>query len=423
MSNIMFALQSVAGSAHFFGIRPFTAAFLIALQQFLQAYTQQTEAPFIGQLWVVIPLALIATTEWGLDLHMDTRDIQRQYSRYVAPLLAFGVTMGYIDAESNATLQMLASTVPVLAQSTDADGIGLALQVGASVTAAGVAWFVGGVRNSLLTTIADMDQDDTLGIQSLISWTENIFVVVGLIVFFVLPFVSILLFLLTWLAFFLMQRYVEHREKQSMVPCSNCQTSMFPSATICAACGQPNAAPRQVGMFGQPRKAVATDRETQRFQLIARKRCPVCATRLKEKGIQQRCPTCGTMTFAHGEQLGQYLARLRRRLPKTLLISFGFSCIPLLGLVPGIFYYRISLTSSLSAYMPAECGLPRSLGRAPVEYVVDCVPVGAAYWCGDVAADVLEQLSDLPIADSARGTAFAWYAASDGKSNRCCHTR
>jgi hypothetical protein len=92
------------------------------------------------------------------------------------------------------------------------------------------------------------------------------------------------------------------------------------------------------------------------LHLISKKRCPVCATRLEKKAISQPCPACGRDTFASAPAVDEYLAMMRQRLPLTTAITFGFGFIPLVGLVPAIVYYRLSLIAGLRAYVPRSIG-------------------------------------------------------------------
>jgi hypothetical protein len=56
--------------------------------------------------------------------------------------------------------------------------------------------------------------------------------------------------------------------------------------------------------------------------------------------------------FADNASLEGYLQTLRASLPKTLMVLFLLGFVPVLGLVPGILYYRLSLISSLRCYLP-----------------------------------------------------------------------
>jgi hypothetical protein len=107
-----------------------------------------------------------------------------------------------------------------------------------------------------------------------------------------------------------------------------------------------------VGVFGQAKAIPAADPARHVFDLVARKRCPVCATRLPKQLVRQACPTCGKVTFESTAEFERYLDVLARRLPRTLLVSSALGAIPLVGLVPGVVYYRLNLVAGLRAYLP-----------------------------------------------------------------------
>lgn len=72
--------------------------------------------------------------------------------------------------------------------------------------------------------------------------------------------------------------------------------------------------------------------------------------------MQQACPECRVVTFESEREFRLYLDTLGKRLPKTLLISFALSAIPVVGVVPGVIYYRLTLISGLRGYVPAMRG-------------------------------------------------------------------
>jgi hypothetical protein len=121
-------------------------------------------------------------------------------------------------------------------------------------------------------------------------------------------------------------------------------------------CKHPQAAPRAVGVFGQPLARPAEDRATQRWQLLGRKRCPACAARLKQRAVQQSCPACGTVSFATRRDFEDYADAIDQRLPKTLLICALFSAIPVVGVIPGVIYYRLNLVTAFRGYLPPVTG-------------------------------------------------------------------
>jgi hypothetical protein len=58
------------------------------------------------------------------------------------------------------------------------------------------------------------------------------------------------------------------------------------------------------------------------------------------------------MTFATTAEFERYLEVLAARLPRTLLVSLVLGAIPLLGVVPGVIYYRLNLVAGLRGYIP-----------------------------------------------------------------------
>jgi hypothetical protein len=73
---------------------------------------------------------------------------------------------------------------------------------------------------------------------------------------------------------------------------------------------------------------------------------------LKQRAVRQACPTCHTVTFASMAEFHAYLRALQARLPQTLLICLGLSAIPVIGVIPGVVYYRLTLVSGLRGYVP-----------------------------------------------------------------------
>jgi uncharacterized Zn finger protein (UPF0148 family) len=200
--------------------------------------------------------------------------------------------------------------------------------------------------------LAEIDDHDDIGLQSLLNWVENSWTVLGLLFLVIAPMIALALSALTALGLWAFRKAAEKREQRSKVPCPKCGSPIFPHATACHACSTKVEFPRAVGVFGQPKAAATRDPARHPFALIARKRCPLCATRLVERAVRQTCPTCKTVTFASQTAFDEYLRALRKRLPKTLLICFALSAIPILGVIPGVVYYRLTLVSGLRGYVP-----------------------------------------------------------------------
>lgn len=218
------------------------------------------------------------------------------------------------------------------------------------------AWLLGRVRASLVELVNTVDEGNALGLQTVMRWVETSWVAAGVVLMVVLPLATLVLAGLAVAAMFAVRRYFEHRERQMLQPCAHCGQPVLPTAPACSRCRQPQAQVQQVGVFGQPTGVLAADMAAHRLALVGRRRCPACATRLPERAVRQACPACGTITFADTAAVNVYLRALAQRLPKTLLFCFLFGLVPVVGIVPGVIYYRLNLIASLKGYVPPAIG-------------------------------------------------------------------
>ena len=219
-----------------------------------------------------------------------------------------------------------------------------------------VVWFAAVMRNSIFGFLREMDEDDDLGIQGFLSWVEDGIGIFGVLFVVVFPVLALALVGLTLLGLWLTRRYLEHRELKAKVPCPHCGTPNPTCGASCSSCGQARQLVYQVGLLGSIKDIAVTDLYQHRLQLLSRKRCASCGERLKDRRIAQPCQSCGAKPFGSPEAVEEYLRFLRATLPRTLAILLLISAVPLLGLVPGMIYYRLSLISSLRCYVPRSQG-------------------------------------------------------------------
>lgn len=223
----------------------------------------------------------------------------------------------------------------------------------------GMGWLVymaAALRGQVMSTLSEADDDDVLGFQGLWSWMEDIVAMAGPLLVFVLPVAALTVAGITLLGLYLFKRWLVHREEKKKVPCSSCSHPNHACATVCPNCGFHHATPMAVGFMGIIQKVPATDPKTHAYTMRACKRCVSCGERLKERRVDQSCQVCGFHPFASQRELNEYLAEVRASLPKTMAISAAFGLIPIIGLIPGIIYYRASLIAGLRAYIPSTTG-------------------------------------------------------------------
>ena len=217
---------------------------------------------------------------------------------------------------------------------------------------AGAAYIASRMRKSLLELLRTADEDDDLGIQNFISWVEDIWAAFGILALLLFPILMLIVNGIALGLLFLAQKYATYREEKSKVDCTQCGESVYRSAMACPHCGEKREHPSRVGTLGQSKKEPEKDLETHPYNLVAKKRCPVCATRFKNRTVNQNCDACGHQLLAEKEFARNYLHRIRKRVPGVCGISFLFSLIPIIGLIPGVIYYRLRLVGPFRQYIP-----------------------------------------------------------------------
>jgi hypothetical protein len=251
-----------------------------------------------------------------------------------------------------------------------------ALLVGAAT------WALASLRRSIYRLLREVDEDDDLGVQGLLSWLEDGIGFLGVLFAVILPSLALAVAGLTVAALWFIRRWLAHREDRWRVECAGCGASILPCALSCPECRAPVADPRQVGLLGTIRSTPVHDLDGHRLDLRAVKRCHDCGERLPERSLDQSCRVCGTPAFASQSALDDYLAHLERGLPRTLLVLLALGSVPVLGLVPGIIYYRTTLISALRCYLPRTARFTGRWTARIVNLVLIClqpVPILGAF--------------------------------------------
>ena len=337
-----------------FASRPFLAA---AMTSFLAKFGTKipwisdssvvealSRAPAWFTSWpVILALVALSVLEMLAVKHSEVRAFMDEFDAYLKTAVAVVVSLALLDKESAQTIQSIPHPV---------HKAGIGFQSLFAIVIGVLTFGTAKLRHGTVEILAHVDDHDDIGLQSVLNWTENSWTVLGILFLVVFPIVALILSALTVLGLWAFRKRAERREALSKVPCAKCATPVFPHATRCHVCHTPLASPRAVGVFGTPKSTPTRDLGRQPFDLIARKRCPVCATRLKQRAVQQACPTCRTVTFESLTEFHDYLHVLQARLPMTLAICFGLSAIPVIGVIPGVIYYRLTLVSGLRGYVP-----------------------------------------------------------------------
>ncbi len=349
LNAILYAL----GAAGLFSARAFLPAFLTALMmrygdrlpflgdvEFLQATGR--EPSWFTSNWTILALGLLALAEIAASKSPDLEEWMAAGYKWgksgVAALTMLGVLQSG-DAE------FIEELIPVA----QAGFVDTALSAGL----AAAVWMLASLRNGFMGLVAMADPDGVLGIRTLLSWFEDVWAGFGIVFLFLYPVGMAILIVAVMAALWATAKWHERREAKAKRPCAACGAPVFPSALHCPECDTPNASARAIGFFGQAIERPADDRGAAALRLAEKRRCAHCATRLPKRTTEQECTACGRRPFAEGTFVSAYDGAIVARLPKVLGISALFSLVPVLGLIPGVIYYRIALVAPFIGYLPA----------------------------------------------------------------------
>jgi hypothetical protein len=357
----VFGLMQLLGTAPLFASRAFLAAFLVAVTSrfggslpFLAdssaLQTLQTAPPWFTSNIALIVLCVLAVLEALAERNLEARRAMMEVGPYIKLAAALAINLGLTDSLTAAILQNLSTQQPgstVLLAGFDASHL-------IASSAALATFWLAILRKRALSFLMDADDEDDLGLQGALRWVESAFVVGGIAALAVFPALAIVLMATTAASLLGVERWTSHRETSLLTPCGSCGLEVHPSAPTCSGC-QVAREPVGISALGQPLDRPAGPRHAER--LLAGKRCPHCAVKLESNRLSQTCAACGHAAFASQEDVDRYITAAQWQLPKTLLVCALFGAVPLIGLIPGIIYYRLSVLSGLRRYLPMGSGI------------------------------------------------------------------
>lgn len=290
----------------------------------------------------LIVLGLLATLELIAHRSQDVRAVLAEVDQYAKPAMALVLQLGLISASDADFLQKVhPATTP---EAASIFGGMLA------VTAAVATYIVSASRNTVLTLLHDADNDNATGAHSILAWAEDLYAALGMVLFILLPILMSVLIGAGILGIVWLRRRADRREEKSKVPCRSCRTPIYRTALTCPACRSANPEVMSLNWLGGSSDTPTNDRAAQPYLLVAKRRCPACATRLENRDPRQSCPACGKPAFASPDFVAEYDARAAANLPTTLLACAGWGLIPYVGLVVGVLLYRVQLVSPYRTY-------------------------------------------------------------------------
>jgi len=347
-------LITLTGASGFFTSRAFVPAFFTAFliryghlfpllgeQDFFRITGR--EPTWFTNNYTLLALGILALVEVGATKIPEAQEMLDGVHKYAKTGMAALAALGILGSND---IDFIEKTI---SQASTFDMVLAGL-------VAGAVYVFNLLRSGFMEVLIMADPDDDLGIRNLISWFEDVWSSVGvfLLILYPLLILSVLGILLAfiWLA----RKWAEHREDAARQPCPSCGELVYGSALACHACHADMPEPRDVGFLGQTVDRPAGERAAHALRLVSKRRCPSCATRIKERRLPHACPACAHVIMGERAEQDAYLGMVRERLPKVLGVTFLLSLVPALGIIPGIIYYRIQLVAPLRTYIPASTG-------------------------------------------------------------------
>lgn len=213
------------------------------------------------------------------------------------------------------------------------------------------------LRRKIQNILRDADPGNDFGLLSLSQWMEDFWVFIGIILLVFFPILALAGIIIGLLFFWGIGRYFDYKDEKSKVGCESCGELIYQSALICQHCKAENKNPRDIGFLGQPIVEAVSDRAAQKLKLLAVKKCPHCANRLKEKSIQQICNACGLQTLESQSHIEEYSDFIEKRLKDALIRSFIVGFVPVFGAIYCIIYSRLYLVIPHSLYISFGRGM------------------------------------------------------------------
>ncbi len=332
------------GNSSFFASRAFLPALITILSYRFPEYI-----PFVQTSFQVSPEASWFFTDVSLYIFLtlsilemaatknpDIRQFLDPFMEKVKMVVAVGVNLSLLDPETLAVVNQVSLA-------------GFSLSQLWALLSGAIVYNVSTMRSAFYEFLTDFDEDDDLKLQLLLTTFEDLFVIVGVVLLIAIPLLVVSVVGLLLLLFHFQQRRLEALEESTKVPCAHCGELILPAATQCQRCHNAVEAPKAIGHLGQMSAKPAESRQKQEVELVAARRCPHCAEKIKRGELQQHC-LCGCVI--HADHYRGLLAEKRRELLPALAILALVGLVPVAGMIAAILYIKMLFIKPLKQYLP-----------------------------------------------------------------------
>lgn len=283
-------------------------------------------------------LAVLAALEFAANRIQEAREALAYVDKWAKPVMAGAMTLGLLAAQDAAFAE---EVLPEQA------GIGDSI---IAATAAAFNYSIVSVRNGVQQLLFDVDPDNSTGLHTVLSWSEDGVVVFGMIALLFFPILVCGLIVVGIGLLWALRAWAQRRENAARVPCGSCAAAMFRSAVRCGSCRAPNPAPMAVNWLGVASTNPAPV-EGHPEELLSKRRCPCCAARLEGHDVARACSACNTPPFESMEAVARFDSAMQARLPRTLAFGLLMGLVPVLGMIAGVLYFRTRVVAPYRQYV------------------------------------------------------------------------
>lgn len=320
----------------------------------------------------IIGLGVLALAEVLSMKNSDVRELVMAHEAKLKALIGTVCTIFFAIGNGHVTAETTGIALNALLN--DGEGMNWFNYIWA-VGVGNMIWFLAKVRGTIFAVLADIDPEDDVGFQKIVLWLEDIIGGFTLFLVVALPLFGIAVLITSAVTLFILKAFFIKMDERKKVSCPKCKTMVYPCGTKCYHCGNKVVHVRNVGFLGSIKSTVTENLQEHKQNMRVWKRCFSCGSRLKGNSLNQQCHRCKTIPFANHNDVSEYRAYLRRRMPRVVFITFLLSLVPVFGLIPGIIYYRSTLITPIKGYISKSRNFMIKWGMRVINLILICLQV------------------------------------------------
>lgn len=346
---------STVGVIPLFSMRTFFPAFLIALfltyPEFFPGTVENIQpievSSFFAKNWLLILLGVLSALEFVGDKIPEVKGLLNEFEPYLKSASFLAIELGMLNENASQVLEQV--------QWAGFDTSTVLIILGTLAV-----FFLATLRTQFIRFLQDIDEDDNLLIGQFISWLEDSLVLFGFLLLIWSGILMVAVYGILVSAFVYSVKKHETKVESQKVNCQSCSEKILPFAVSCSHCGTNQSQISVITLFGQKSEKFVKQLETHKFNLLAQKRCPSCATKLITNSPNQVCQICNTKLFEEPTEKF-FIKTLNRKFYQVLILSFFLGLVPIFGFIASVLVAKITLFSPYKKFISTKDSLKTKL--------------------------------------------------------------